>query len=56
MLRDLVTRSPILTIPLAALFLFLTVFVANLVRTYARRASAYDPIARLPLDEESTDE
>ena len=56
MLRDLVTRSPILTIPMSALFLFLTVFVGNLVRTYARRAASYDDVARLPLDEESSDE
>jgi hypothetical protein len=56
MLRELVSRSPILTVPLSALFLFLTVFVGTLLRTYARRASAYDPIARLPLDEESSDE
>jgi hypothetical protein len=56
MLRELVSKSPILTIPLSALFLFLTVFVGNLVRTYSRRASAYDPVAHLPLEEESTDE
>jgi hypothetical protein len=52
MLRDLVTRSPILTIPLAALFLFLTVFVGNLIRTYGRRASDYDAVARLPIEED----
>ena len=56
MLRELVSRSPILTVPLAALFLFLTVFVGNLARTYSRRASAYDPVARLPLEEETSDE
>jgi hypothetical protein len=53
MLRELVTRSPLLTIPLSALFLFLSVFVGALVRTYGRRASAYDAIARMPLDEEN---
>ena len=52
MLRELVTKSPILSVPFAALFLFLTVFVGNLVRTYSRRASAYDPVARLPLESE----
>ena len=50
MLRELVTRSPILTLPLTALFLFLTVFVGNLVRTYGRRASFYEEVARLPID------
>jgi hypothetical protein len=56
MLRELVTRTPIIAVPLFALFLFATVFFGNLVRTYARRASAYDPVARLPLDEESSDD
>jgi len=50
MLRDLVTRSPILSVPLFALFLFLTVFIGNLIRTYGRRASFYDDVARLPID------
>ena len=53
MLRELVTRSPILGIPFFALFLFLTVFVGNLIRTYGRRASFYDDVARLPIDEDS---
>ena len=56
MLRELVTRSPILTLPLFALFLFLTVFVGNLIRTYGRRASFYDEVARLPIDEDSPEQ
>jgi hypothetical protein len=52
MLRELVTRSPLLVLPLLVLFTFLGVFVVALVRTYARRASTYDPIAELPLEEE----
>lgn len=52
MLRELMARSPLLVVPMTALFLFLTVFVGNLVRTYSRRASAYDPVARLPLEAE----
>lgn len=51
MLRELATHSAVFAVPLGALFLFLTVFVGNFVRVYGRRASAYDPIARLPLDE-----
>jgi hypothetical protein len=51
MLRELATHASIFAVPLGALFLFLTVFVGNFVRVYGRRASAYDPIARLPLDE-----
>jgi hypothetical protein len=52
MLRELVTRSPILTLPLTALFLFLTVFVGNLIRTYGRRASFYEEVERLPIEED----
>ncbi|NVL67908.1 CcoQ/FixQ family Cbb3-type cytochrome c oxidase assembly chaperone [Escherichia coli] len=52
MLRELVTRSPLLVVPLSALFLFLSVFVGALIRTYGRKASAFDAVARLPLDEE----
>lgn len=53
MLRELVTKSPVLAVPLAVLFLFLIVFVGTFALTYRRRASAYDDLARLPLDEES---
>ena len=52
MLRELMSRSPLLGVPFAALFLFLTVFVGNLIRTYGRRASFYDAVARLPIDED----
>jgi hypothetical protein len=52
MLRELVTRSPILAVPLSALMLFLTVFVGTFIRTYRKRASAYDAVANLPLEEE----
>lgn len=52
MLRELVTRSPILALPLGVLFLYLGVFVGAFIRTYRRRASAYDAVAQLPLDEE----
>ena len=56
MLRELVTRSPILTLPLTALFLFLTVFVGNLIRTYGKRASFYDEVARLPINNEGDED
>ena len=56
MLRELVTRSPILSVPLFALFLFLTVFVGNLIRTYGKRASFYDEVARLPLLQEGDED
>lgn len=52
MFRDLGLDNPLFAVPFSALFLFLTVFVGNFVRVYRRNAAAYDPIARLPLDEE----
>jgi len=42
-------QSPLLLLPLAALFLFLAVFAAWVVRTYAKRPEAYAEIAALPL-------
>jgi hypothetical protein len=44
-------KSPLLLLPLVALLLFLVVFVAMIVATYKKRAPAYDPIARMPLDD-----
>lgn len=52
MLRELMSRSPLLTVPFTALFLFLTVFIGNFIRTYGKRASFYDEVARLPIDED----
>lgn len=55
MKSELLARSPLLVLPLMAFFLFLVVFLTVLVTTMKRKAPAYDPIARLPLndDEES---
>ena len=41
-----------LILPIVALFLFLGVFVAVLVTTMNKRAPAYDPLARMPLDDD----
>ena len=49
---ELLAKSPLLVFPLFALFLFLFMFAAIFVITMRRRASAYDPLARLPLDDE----
>jgi len=54
--RELLAQSPLLILPIAAMFVFLGVFVAVLVRTMSKRASAYDATAALPLSEESTHE
>ncbi|NUO49902.1 MAG: hypothetical protein HOV80_13690 [Polyangiaceae bacterium] len=44
--------SPLLLLPLAALVMFLGVFVITVIRTYSVRAGAYDDRAALALDEE----
>ena len=49
-----IAHSPLLALPLLALFLFLVVFAAWVIRTYAKRPEAYAEIAALPLcDDES---
>jgi hypothetical protein len=54
--KDFLAQSPLLVLPLAALVLFLAVFVAVVARTMARRAPAYARVAELPLREEGRDE
>jgi hypothetical protein len=49
MLREALATSPMLIVPLGSLFLFLAVFLGAVVRTYGRRASSFDDVARLPL-------
>jgi hypothetical protein len=41
-----------LILPLVALFLFIVVFTAVLVETMRKRAPAYDPLARMPLEDD----
>jgi len=52
MKSELLAKSPMLALPLVALFLFIAVFAVVVVVTMKKRAPAYDPIARLPLDDE----
>jgi cbb3-type cytochrome oxidase subunit 3 len=53
---ELLAKSPMLALPLVALFLFLTVFAVMLFFTMKKRAPAYDPVARMPLDDDDTDQ
>lgn len=55
MKSELLAKSPLLLLPLGALFLFLAVFLGVLAVTMKRRAGAYGTVERLPLegDEES---
>lgn len=55
MKSELLSKSPMLALPLVALFLFLGIFLGILVITMRKKAPAYDPIARLPLDGEDGD-
>jgi hypothetical protein len=41
-----------LLLPLVALFLFIAVFAAGFIITMKKRAPAYDPLARMPLDDD----
>jgi hypothetical protein len=52
---ELLARSPMLVLPLVALFLFIVVFTAVFVLTMKKRAAAYDPLARMPLDDDGPD-
>jgi hypothetical protein len=44
-----------LVLPLIALFLFIIVFTGMLITTMKKRAAAYDPLARMPLEDEGDD-
>jgi len=52
MKSELLARSPLLALPLFAFVLFLAVFLTVLFVTMSRRPHAYEPVARLPLDED----
>ncbi|WP_437571899.1 hypothetical protein [Sorangium sp. So ce542] len=44
-----IAQSPLILLPLSALFLFLVVFAVWVIRTYSKRPEAYAEIAALPL-------
>ena len=50
--KDLLAQSPLLALPLAALLIFLAVFLVICVRTMAKRPREYAPAASLPLEED----
>lgn len=52
MKSELLAKSPLLVLPLVALFLFLAVFIAMFIVTMKKRAPAYDPLARMPLEDD----
>ncbi|MBI5513541.1 MAG: hypothetical protein HY909_07210 [Deltaproteobacteria bacterium] len=52
MFREYFAHSPVLFMPVAALALFLTVFVAIVARTIARGRDAFRALEALPLDDQ----
>ena len=55
MKSELLAKSPMLALPILALFLFIVVFVAMFVLTMKKKAPAYDPLARMPLEDDHGD-
>lgn len=55
MKTDLLARSPLLALPLGALFFFVALYVAAIFLTMRRKAPSYDPLAAMPLDDERGD-
>lgn len=52
MIRDWVYGSPILWLPVLALLLFIGFFAAMALRLKLRGAARYEPLARLPLEDD----
>jgi len=48
---DYFARSPVLAFPIAALALFMFVFIVVSVRAFLRRSSELDALAALPLQD-----
>jgi len=48
---QLLSHTPLLALPIIAMFLFLAIFVGATARTLSRRAHAYSEVARLPVEE-----
>jgi hypothetical protein len=48
---ELLAKSPLLLLPMVALFLFIAIFAAIFFLTMKKKAVTYDPIARMPLSD-----
>jgi hypothetical protein len=49
--KDLLAQTPLLALPIAAMLIFLAVFIAVVVHTLVRGKRSYDGVARIPVDE-----
>jgi hypothetical protein len=50
MYKDLLTHTPLLALPIMAMFVFLAVFVLVGARTLTHRRGAYGDVASLPIE------
>jgi hypothetical protein len=50
--KELLAHSPLLALPIAALLIFVAVFLAVSMRAMTRKARDYAPAASLPLEED----
>jgi hypothetical protein len=50
--KDLLAQSPLLALPLGAMFLFILVWVTTTIRVLARSRVEVDAAARMPLAED----
>lgn len=55
MKSEWLAKSPLLLLPIAALFLFVGLFLAVFIFTMKKRPSTFAPVARLPLDDDRTE-
>ncbi len=55
-MHDLLAHSPLLALPLAAMILFLAVWIVTSIHALTRPRAEVDAVARLPLEEEHADE
>lgn len=49
--KDLLSHTPLLALPIAAMFIFLAVFVGAVVVTLVRGARAYEAAAKIPVED-----
>lgn len=52
MIRELLSHSPVLVLPLLALCLFVVVFVGVVIHVIAKKKEDVDSMARLPMAQE----
>ncbi len=54
MWRQFFTQSPVLALPVLSMAIFMLTFAAVVFATFRKKAHGYDPLAALPLDEDTT--